>query len=166
MNLEESSDQKCADPESFVRGGPNLITYLFVDERLEDPNTANNGPSSARQRNAIEMVFRWRADDGLYCVSLAGRWWLGSFVIFQEIRTIIAKKPYIFVIFLGGPYPLPPPPLDPPMPKLRLLATLDTSVWSFKECITYKRYLPNSRVLVGALGEIRNAVQYTMFSLY
>ena len=40
--------------------------------------------------------------------------WLGSFVIFQGIRTSIAKKPYIFVIFKGGPEPLSPP-LDPPM---------------------------------------------------
>ena len=28
--------------------------------------------------------------------------WLGSFVIFQRVRTSIAKKPYIFVIFHGG----------------------------------------------------------------
>ena len=38
--------------------------------------------------------------------------WLGSFVIFQGIRTSIAKKPYIFVIFQGGPDPLSSP-LDP-----------------------------------------------------
>ena len=30
-----------------------------------DPNTTISGPSSARQRNAILMAFRWRADDGL-----------------------------------------------------------------------------------------------------
>ena len=42
--------------------------------------------------------------------------WLGSFVIFQGIWTSIAKKPYIFVIFQGGPDPLsPPPPLGPCM---------------------------------------------------
>ena len=47
-------------------------------------------------------------------VSLAGRWWpniecwLGSFVIFQGVRTSIAKKPYIFVIFQGGQDPLSP----------------------------------------------------------
>ena len=28
--------------------------------------------------------------------------WLGGFVIFQGIRTCIAKKPFIFVIFQGG----------------------------------------------------------------
>ena len=29
----------CADPESFVRGGPTLITFFFlVDERRKDPN--------------------------------------------------------------------------------------------------------------------------------
>ena len=36
-------------------------------------------------------------------VWLAGRrCWLGSFVIFQGLRTCIAKEPYSFVIFQGG----------------------------------------------------------------
>ena len=51
----------CADPESFVRGGPNLtffFCFLVVDGR-EDRNTTLSGPSSARQRNAIQMAFRW-----------------------------------------------------------------------------------------------------------
>ena len=30
-------------------------------EGIENPNTALNGPSSARQRNAIQMAFCWRA---------------------------------------------------------------------------------------------------------
>ena len=38
--------------------------FLLVDGAIEDPNTALIGPSSARQRNAIEMAFRLRADDG------------------------------------------------------------------------------------------------------
>ena len=55
---------------------------------------------------------------------LACRWWpdiecwLGSFVTFQGIRTSIAKKPYIFQIFQGGPDPLSPP-LDPPMVRMQ-----------------------------------------------
>ena len=55
-------------------------------------------------------------------VSLAGRWWPniecwhGTFVIWQEIRTSIAKEPYSFVIFQrcmreGVRTPPPPPPL-------------------------------------------------------
>ena len=36
-------------------------------------------------------------------------------MIFHGIRISIAKKPYIFVIFQGGPDPQPPPPLDPRM---------------------------------------------------
>ena len=55
-------------------------------------------------------------------VSLAGRWvpniecWLGSFVIFQGIRTNIAKKLNIFVIFQGGGSGPPVHPfLDLPM---------------------------------------------------
>ena len=52
----------------FYQRGPNLITifffFFFFDKGIEDPNTTINGPSSARQRNAISMAFRWRADDG------------------------------------------------------------------------------------------------------
>ena len=64
----------------------------------------------ARQRNDIEMVFRWRAD--------AGPRLNASFVIFQGIRSSIAKKPYIFVIFQGGGgggSGSPVSTLDPPM---------------------------------------------------
>ena len=43
-----------------------FVTFLvfFVDEEIEDRNTAINGPSSAHQRNAIKMVFCWRVNDG------------------------------------------------------------------------------------------------------
>ena len=37
---------------------------------------------------------------------------IGSFVIFQGIRTSIAKEPYSFVIFQGWGSGLPVPPLD------------------------------------------------------
>ena len=55
-------ESACANPENFVRGGPNLITCIFflVDEGIEDPSITINGPSSARQRNVI----RWLSDDG------------------------------------------------------------------------------------------------------
>ena len=48
------------------------------------------------------MAFRWPADDGpkLNAGLVA--------VIFQRIRTCIARKPYIVVIFQGGPDPLSP----------------------------------------------------------
>ena len=52
-------------PECLVRGGPTFTTpviFLFGEGR-EDPNTTISGPSSTRQRNAILMAFRWRADD-------------------------------------------------------------------------------------------------------
>ena len=45
------------------------------------------------------MAFCWRADVG----------WHGSFTTFQGIRTSIAKKPFISVIFQGGPDPLSTP---------------------------------------------------------
>ena len=56
----------------------------------------------------IEMVFRWRANDGPTLNT-----GYGGFVIFQGIWTSIAKEPYSFVIFQGGPDPLSSP-LDPP----------------------------------------------------
>ena len=83
--------------------------YLFIfDERREDPNTT-------KKRAIIGSPSKLR---------FAGRplWlyiecnWLHSVVIFQGILTSIAKIPYIFVIFQGGPDPLSPPPsLDPRM---------------------------------------------------
>ena len=47
-------------------GGESKIDNFFfiIDKEIEDTNTTINWPSSARQRNAIEMVFRWRADNG------------------------------------------------------------------------------------------------------
>ena len=37
----------CADPESFVRWGQNLITFfLLANEGIEDPNTVINGLGS------------------------------------------------------------------------------------------------------------------------
>ena len=38
---------------------------ILVIGGIYDQITALNGPSSARQRNATEMAFRWWADDGL-----------------------------------------------------------------------------------------------------
>ena len=39
----------CADPESFVRGGPTLTAFFFlVDEGREDQNNTKSEPSLAR----------------------------------------------------------------------------------------------------------------------
>ena len=45
--------QPCADPESYVRGGPILTLMFLVEEGRGDQNITIGGPSSARQRNAI-----------------------------------------------------------------------------------------------------------------
>ena len=96
----------CADPESFVRGGPTLtvfVLFCFVFyEGREDLNSTKRGPSSARQRNVIKMAFRWRTDDGPAL----------NAVIFQGIWISIAKKHYIDFSEGSGP---PVPPLDPRM---------------------------------------------------
>ena len=83
-----------------------FFSFFFVVEGFEDPNITKNGPSSAGQRNAIEMAFRWRADDGpTLNASLVA--------LCQGILTSIAQKTFIFVIFQGGgPDPLSLP-LDP-----------------------------------------------------
>ena len=84
------------DPESFVKGDPTLTTFVFkVEEGGEDPSPTLSGPSSARQRNA-NKAFRWHADE--YPTSNSGF----AAAIFQGIRTCIARKPYIFLIFQGG----------------------------------------------------------------
>ena len=44
-------NKACADPESYVRGGPTLTTVFLVDEGREDQNTTISGPSPVRQRN-------------------------------------------------------------------------------------------------------------------
>ena len=51
---DDDFEHTCADPESFVRGGPTLTTFFqLFDEGREDPNTTISRPSSARQLNAI-----------------------------------------------------------------------------------------------------------------
>ena len=101
--------------ESFVRGGPNLIDFFL---KFSFSWWGNIG-SKYHYKWAI---FCPPAKRHLNGVLLAGRWWpniecwLGSFVVFQGIRTSIAKKPYIFVIFQGaGGLDHLSHPLGPPM---------------------------------------------------
>ena len=49
--------------------GPTQKTFFFQSKMgREDWNTTISGPSPARQRNAIFMAFRWRANNGLLLV--------------------------------------------------------------------------------------------------
>ena len=50
-----------ADPESFVRPLTMFFCFVFLVDGME---RGKSGPSSARQRNAIEMAFPWRVDNG------------------------------------------------------------------------------------------------------
>ena len=85
-----------------------FLSFFLADEEIENPNTTINGPSSARQRNTIQMAGRWLPNI---------EWWLCSFVIFQGILTSIAFKETLYFLwfFEGGQNPLSPPPLDLPM---------------------------------------------------
>ena len=92
----------------FSQRGSTFDSILVVELR-EDPNTTILkrtiiSPPAKSHINGVSLAYRrWPKIES----------WLGSFVIFQGIRTSIAKKPYIFVIFHGrsGPLPPPPPPL-------------------------------------------------------
>ena len=45
----------------------------------KDPNATKNGPLSAHQRNAIEMAFCWRVDNGPPLnAGLFALWFLGD----------------------------------------------------------------------------------------
>ena len=75
QNTKEKS-RTCADPGSFVRGGPTLTTFFLVDQGREIQNITISGPFLARQ-----------PDDGPT---------LNAGLVFQCIRTSIAKKPFIY----------------------------------------------------------------------
>ena len=66
-------DRKKTNNNNFS-GSYIFWSTFIVDEGIEDPNTA------------VKMVFRWRADDSPTLTD--------SFVIFQGIRTCVAKKSY------------------------------------------------------------------------
>ena len=48
--------QSCANPESFVRGGPTLRTFFLVDGRREDPNATKNRPSKRYSIDGVSMM--------------------------------------------------------------------------------------------------------------
>ena len=101
----------------FFKGGPTLTTFfLMMGERVSKCHYKRDiiGPPAKRHLNGVSLAGRWWPS--IEC-------WPGSFVILRGIRTSIAKKPFIFVIFSGGPDPSPPP-LDP-----RVLAGLNASTY-------------------------------------
>ena len=84
----------CADPGSFVRGGPTLITFLLcwwgeVGSKY-DFKWATIGP------------FRWRADDGqILNDGLVALWF------FRRSGPVLLKKQHYILWFFSGPYPCP-----------------------------------------------------------
>ena len=84
---------------------PGWTFFFLVDKGRKDPKYHFKrviiGPPAKHHLNGVSLACRFLTK--IEC-------WLDSFVIFQGIRTITAKKPYIFVIFQGAPDPMPPPP--------------------------------------------------------
>ena len=108
--------------------GPIHMTGLFP--RAYHKNTVqsstqahtNNGSNKQPQKAGHHRPTRktpfskWRFVGGPMMAQHYIGCWHGGFVIFLGIRTSITKKPYSFVIFLGGGGgPDPCPPLDPRM---------------------------------------------------
>ena len=100
-NRKERTFLSCADPPNVVRGGQILTTFFFSLWGEGGSKylywRAMIGPPEKRH----SMAFRWRHDDSPTLVS----------AIFQDIRTCIARKSYIFVMFQGVRTHCPP--LDP-----------------------------------------------------
>ena len=102
----------CVDQEVLLEGS-KFDNFFLVDVGIKDSNTAINGLSSARQRNAIKMAFRWRADDGpTLNAGLVALWF------FRGSGPVLQGNPIFLWFFMGGGGggrdPLSPP-LDPPM---------------------------------------------------
>ena len=101
--------QPCAYQESCQRGSNSDNVFFQVFFSLMREERIQISLKVDHHQLTSKTPFKWR---------LAGRpmmaqhqCWLGSFVNFQGIRTSIAKKHYIFVIFQGCPDPLSPHPL-------------------------------------------------------
>ena len=92
------------NPESFVRGVSTLTAFFFSligGGMIQIPLLL-----AGHHQPASKTPFKWHFAG---MPIRAQHCWLDRFVIFQGIRTSIAKKRYIFVIFHGrsGP-PVPP----------------------------------------------------------
>ena len=95
---------------TFMRGSRkncqrgSKFVYLFIDRGIEDQNTAINGQSSAHQRNAIEMAFYWRSDDGpTLNAGLVAFWFSGDMDQYY--------KETLYFCDFSGEGSDPPPPL-------------------------------------------------------
>ena len=94
--------------QKVLSEGVQLWHFLFFfvhEEKMIQYHykRAINGPPAKRHLNGVSLACRWWPT--IEC-------WLCSFVNFQVIRTSVAKKPYIFVIFQGWSRPPFPPPFE------------------------------------------------------
>ena len=55
FHVRSISPLPCADPESYVRGGPTLTTLVLSDERI---NGAIIGPAAKRHLNGVLLACR------------------------------------------------------------------------------------------------------------
>ena len=100
---------KCVDPDDI-----KLQYFMSVRESALFAKTPNYVFPMRKFRNFCQRGSNF--DFFLFFSWWEERWWpnikfwFGSFVIFQGIRTSIVKEPYIFVIFQVGLDPLSPSP--------------------------------------------------------
>ena len=86
----------------------STLFFLEVHTLYRNPENRNLFVTKNHHRLTSETMFKWRFAGGpIMAIEMAFRWWpkfacwLGSFVIFQRIRTITYMEPYIFVIVQG-----------------------------------------------------------------
>ena len=82
--------------------GIQLWLCLIGGERIQT-HTTISGPSSARQRNAIEMAFSWRAEDGLAMNAGSVALWICG-----QSRPVLLRNS-LFLWFFQGWTTSPPP---------------------------------------------------------
>ena len=103
------------------------VFLLMRGERV--PNTTKSGPSFACQQNAMSIAFRWQADGGqtLNAGLVA--------VLFQGIRTSIAKEPCSFAIYPGEGVRTPCPP---PSGSAHGMLMFTIPFIIFHQCLAYR----------------------------
>ena len=106
----------CTDPESFARGVQLwqgffrvVLSFFRWGERIQ--NSTKSGPPPARHRNAIEMAFHYRADDGpTLNAGLVALW------VVRESGPVLLRNPIFLWFFFqgggGGQDSMSPPPLS------------------------------------------------------
>ena len=90
----------CADPESFVRGGPSFFFFFFL---VDEGRGSKYHYKRFHHWSTSEMSFRCFA--GLPCNAGLVAWWL-----IRVSGPVLLRKPTFLLFFRGAQTHCPPPP--------------------------------------------------------